>query len=114
MKATIRRFASPDVNLDSFIPGDPRNVKFLLEVYVGPSDGKGEERFSFEVISLGALAASMGDQDVVFGIHKIIMKEFEWGALKRAVERNVARASGATWDEVASEIGRFGLWEFAS
>lgn len=113
MKATIRRFASPDVDLASFAPPDPLNVRVLLEVFVGPADGPGEERFAFEVLSTNALAANMGASEVVFGLHKIIVKNFEWVSVKGAVEKVVERASGETWDELAASIGRFGQWEFA-
>jgi hypothetical protein len=112
MKATIRRFASPDVDLNSFVPDDSRRVKFLLEVFVGPSDAPGEERFAFEVVSLAELDAVLDEQGVVAGIHKLIVKEFDWVAIRQMVERIVSRASGDTWEQLASSIGRFGQWEF--
>ena len=113
MKAIIRRYSSPDVDLNKFSPAAPEDVQFLLEVFVGPRDGAGEERFSFHVLSLPALAVLLREQGVVVGANKLLVAEYDWLAVKRAVERIVERASGETWDEVATAIGRVALWEFA-
>jgi hypothetical protein len=43
MKAVVRHFISPDIDLDDFQPEDPADFSFLLQALVGPSDSEGEE-----------------------------------------------------------------------
>lgn len=113
MKAAIRDFYSPDVDdLVSWRPADPTRFGFLLQVMVGPSDGEGEESFDFVVCSPEWLRGNSGEDRLVVGRHHILLFEYDYDLLKKAIERIVDDAGGSDWTEIATKIGRYGKWEF--
>ncbi len=112
MRAVIRGFHSPDVDdLDSWRPADPRCFGFLLQVLVGPSDGPGAESFDFVVCSLEWLRSNYGGDGLVFGRHHVLLFEYDFDRVRKAIEGIVSKASGSDWSEVASKIARYGKWE---
>lgn len=113
MNATIRRFHSPDVSdLNSWTPPDPTCFGFLLQVLVGPQDAEGEESFDFVVCTPDWLRERRGEQAVVLGRHHILLFEYDFERIKKALTEIVGKASGESWPDVASKIARYGRWEF--
>ncbi len=48
----IRFFHSPDVeDLEGYVPPDPANFAFLLQIMVGPNGGEGHEAFDLQVVT---------------------------------------------------------------
>lgn len=113
MKATIRRFHSPDVpDLDSWTPPDPTCFGFLLQVLVGPQNAEGEESFDFVVCTPDWLKEKHGERAIILGRHHVLLFEYDLEGIKKALAEIEARASGNSWRDVASEIARYGRWEF--
>jgi len=42
----------------------------------------------------------------------LIVPRFDWDLVEEAIRAICDQARGETWEEVASMIGRYGLWEF--
>ncbi len=113
MKATIRRFHSPDVeDLNSWSPRTPACFGFLLQVLVGPQDAEGEESFDFIVCTPDWLKERHGDEAVVLGRHYILLFKYDFDLVRKAITEIVEKAAGNNWREVASKIARYGRWEF--
>jgi immunity protein 8 of polymorphic toxin system len=67
MRAVVRHFISPDIDLDDFHPEDPVDFSFLLQVLVGPHDSEGEESLQLIVCTPRALERRVEAEGVVFG-----------------------------------------------
>lgn len=87
---------------------------FLARLYVGPSDGPGEESFDVQVCSPEWLAARCAEQGFVDGRHMVVtsLDRFSEAGLRSFLTRRVENQSGDTWHEVAAKVARLGLWEF--
>lgn len=113
MRAAIRRLHSPDIDdLAHYHPPEPDRFGFLLQILVGPENGPGEESFDVEVCTPLWLLERHSPEDILEGRHTLIVFEYDYNRLEEYVRKKVAKAVGATWDEVAGQLSRFGRWEF--
>lgn len=113
MRATVRHLHSPDVpDLARWRPTEEEHFGILLQVFVGPSDGPGQESFDFVVCSPEWLRRKYGDDAVIFCRNHILLFRYDFSILQAAVESLVSRVSGDSWNEIASKLARYGLWEF--
>jgi hypothetical protein len=65
MKAAVRHFIIPDIDLDDFRPQDPVDFSFLPKALVGPSDSEGEESLQLIVCTPRALERRVASEGVV-------------------------------------------------
>lgn len=113
MRAKITNIYSPDIyNLSRYHPDDPEKFSFLLQVFVCPIDGEGEESFSIEVCTPKWLIDNFSKNDVVVGRHLLIVFEYNYERIVNKIRSHVDRCSGDNWRELAEKIGRIGKWEF--
>lgn len=113
MKAKLKRIHSPDVNnLLAYHPIEPDNFGLLLQLMVGPAEGEGEESFDVMVCTPKWLKENHSLSDVVFGRHYLIVFQYEYDRIYRALAQYVDGIEGDDWIEVASKVGRIGKWEF--
>lgn len=112
MRAEIRSIYSTDVDdLDGYRPSDAAfcvPVRFLI----GPAGAIGEESFDVLVCSPRWLGQQLELAPVYAPRHHLIVKYFDFAAVRRYVEGRVAQCSGTTWTEVAEQLARLGYWEF--
>jgi len=112
VRATVR-----SIHLDpdpTALAGDPAEFAFIARLYVGPSDGPGEEAFDVQVCSPEWLARRCALDGFVDGRHTIVttVDAYAEDGLRAFLIRRVEHASGDTWQEVAEKVARLGLWEF--
>ena len=69
MKASVRTFHSPDVDLVTHRPGDPGDVGVLIQILAGPSGGPGEESFDVLVCTPRWLDRRLRDVGPIVGRH---------------------------------------------
>ena len=114
MRAVVRYFHSPDIGkLGTYVPADPTNFAFLLQVTVGPSDGPGEESFDMEVCTSEALAERLrSDGGPLLGRHFLFVTDYDWDRISNFIRGWVARFEEESWDQLAQKLGRLGHWEF--
>lgn len=95
------------------LSADPVGFAFLARLYVGPSDGPGEESFDVQC-SPEWLAARCADEGFVDGRHTVVttIDAFLEEGLRSFLTRRVETVSGAAWQEVAEKVARIGHWEF--
>ena len=96
------------------LSADPVEFAFLARLYVGPSDGPGEESFDVQVCSPEWLAARCAAEGFVDGRHTVVttLDAYSEEGLRSFLTRRVESANGTVWHEVAEKVARLGLWEF--
>jgi len=112
VQAVIRHVNTPDIDPDTYVPEDPANFMFLVQLIAGPLGEPGEESFQFEVCTPGWVAARVREGGPLNGRHLVIVDAFHWPTIRAYFERLVDRCAGATWREVAEKLSRYGHWEF--
>ena len=113
MRAVLRRLHSPDVyDLATFTPSERDNFAFLLQILVGPDTGPGEESFDVFVCTPRWLQGNHSDEEIIVGMHKLIMFSYSYERLYRFMQEKVSQARGSNWQEVAGRLARLGRWEF--
>lgn len=113
MRAVIRGFHSPDVrDLADFQPEDPDVWGISLQVLVGPENAMGEESFDLTVCTPGWLAKQLGEDEMRWGRHYLLLKNYDWERLEPFLRRQFEGVEGETWLEIAALLGRYGRWEF--
>jgi hypothetical protein len=113
--AELRSFESPDVpdyDIEAFVPDDPGLVGVLVTALIGPVGEPGEETFDLFVCTPRWLEANPYREGYRWGLHLLILNEWDLPTLRRALVKLAGRAHGATWDEVATWLGRYAHWEF--
>lgn len=112
MRAAIRSLTSFDVDdLAGWAPAADEWF-VVLRLVAGPDDGPGEESFDVTVCSPAWLASRVRRDGLFDGRHHLVAEKFDWPAVQGYIEQRVARCEGATWREVAEQLGRLGYWEF--
>ena len=111
--AAVRYFHSPDVpDLARHRPLDPGEFGFLLEVFVGPDDGPGEEAFDLVVCTPTWLANEFATDPLIWGRSHLLVRSYDWAAIEGFVRNRFESVTGPTWRDVAIQIGRYARWEF--
>ena len=91
------------------IPRDPTNCSIALQASIGPKNAHGEELFQFQVVTPTFLATNGLPR---WGRGLLIVEQFSWPAVERALERLLAHAHRNTWAEVAAVLNHELLWEY--
>jgi hypothetical protein len=112
MRAAVRHFISPDVDLDHFKPEDPENFSFLLQALVGPADSIGEESLQFLVTTMQALAQTVEADGVVFGRSLVIVSQPDIPRILASVRSAIERPEADSWAVLAQRLARLGIYEF--
>lgn len=113
MKAKIKSYESVDISdLENFVPNDPTNFAFLLELTVGPDGEEGEEIFDIQVCTPYWLLSIMSKTDAIPGHGFLIVLEYDFEHIFRKVKQLIENCTGKNWHEVARKVARIGYWEF--
>ena len=113
MKAEIKAIYSLDIDdLQRYIAPKEDNFSFHLRVIAGPQFEPGEESFDLTVCTPKWLLENHGKDDVIIGRHYLIVMEYSFDRIVKAIRDFCDRCVGNTWTEVAEKLGRLGYWEF--
>lgn len=112
MRADIKRFQSPDVDLDSYVPLDLRNVGVLVQIMVGPENVSGEESFDIVVCTPRWLETWVAEDGPLIGRHHLIVDRWDYARIRLYLTTLVEGVDAPSWEELASRLGRFAKWEF--
>ncbi|CAN5130257.1 hypothetical protein BH18ACT10_BH18ACT10_05920 [soil metagenome] len=109
MNLEIKGIYSADV--DDY-PDDPHNFVVHLYVDVGEAGREGAETFNFFAASPGGLAPLVKWEDYYFLRGYILMDEFDWKIIHRAIQNLIDHArSRQNLNEVMSFFNRYGLYD---
>lgn len=112
MRAVVRRFHSPDADLESYVPDDPEDVGLLVQLMVGPAGQPGEESFDVVVCTPRGLARWVREDGPLIGRHHLIIERWDAARIRLFLTGIVESEEAPTWRELAAKIGRIGRWEF--
>jgi hypothetical protein len=116
MKGKFIDMDSPGImpNVDdpsSYIPEDPEVFAFGLHFLAGADGEEGHDAFEVFVVSPKWLLFN-SEKDILMGRHMLIMRKYDYEAMRSFIVSYVESCTGETWKEVAEKIGRLGKWEF--
>lgn len=94
-----------------YIPTEPDNFLLNIQAFFGPKGSKGSESFDFTLCTPKALEEKFRNE-VVFIRHYIIVSSFDYNKLVASFEKLANSVSGKDWHEIATQLSRYGYWEF--
>jgi hypothetical protein len=114
MRAELRQLDSVDApdGMDAFRPDDPRDFLLVVTAQIGPAGQEGGDNFNFLVVGPHWFGANPPGKGFRWARHYIVVDVWDPKVVRRAIEDLCQRATGATWEEIASKLSRFGKWEF--
>ena len=105
---TAKNLNSPDLDRPA-LPPDPADCAVSFEASIGDKNGRGADLFQFTVATPGYFLRAGG---VTWGRGYLIVDQFSWSAIDRALEKLCLHAWRATWAESAAELTKDLHWEF--
>ena len=103
------------LNLDSSdftgIPADPARCLVAVTARIGPAGGEAGDNFHFMVGTPSGLAQ---EGYTGWGTTLLVLPEFSWQAVERAIERLLAQCAGPSWEAVAVALSKHLQWEYES
>jgi hypothetical protein len=113
MNAELKRVHSPDIyDLENYHPECSDCFNFLLQAMIGPAGEDGEESFDIEVCTPKWMEKNLGVDEVLIGMHYLIVREYNYQKIVLAIEKFLLGCSGASWSEVSRKVSKLGSWEF--
>jgi hypothetical protein len=113
VRAVVRGFHSRDIDdLDGHLPADSSRFGFLLQIFVGPADGPGEESLDLVVCTLEWFSEERRREEPILGMNTLFVREYNWHKIRRFVERKVESSVGEAWEEIMTRLARMAHWEF--
>lgn len=112
MKAELKSIHSPDIDIRNYWPENPESFHFLLQVMIGPEGEDSSESFDFEVFSPIWIQNNIRHDDMLYGLHKIILTTYDIPLLENRLRHLCSRTMGETWHEIAQKLSRYGRWEY--
>jgi hypothetical protein len=107
----IKTWSSPDVDIYHWVPDEPAEVRFLLEMEIGTTGDERTDIFQVVVATPEGLRA-MCPKDVIRERATLILSEYSWGLLKRTCTGIVDRCAASTWNESVLRLQRYFAWEY--
>lgn len=104
----IKWFDSPDLERNK-TPDDPCSCSVFIEVGIGPKGEDSSEIFSFTAITPKAMMAFEGTH---WGRGYLILDQFSWGAIDRALSKLLLHCWGENWQVVTAKLNKELHWEF--
>jgi hypothetical protein len=113
MQAALKGLYSTDIaDVETHLPDEEDNFGFVLRAMVGPLDGEGAESFDIVVCTPKWLLQKYASSEVLFGLHKLILFNYDYLRLRQFIEKFLLRCSGDTWKAIAQKVSLLGQWEF--
>jgi hypothetical protein len=79
---------------------------------IGPVDGKGEDSFDVLVCSPQWIARELQTGEYLWGRSTLLIAEYSYETLERAILMLCHRVEGHSWSAVAEKLNRWSSWEF--
>ena len=115
MKALIKSIeclAAPDLGFTNFVPANRINFSVPIRVWVGATDGPGEDSFDFDVCTPAWIDDQCSRDGFVIGRHRIVVSSYDRERIRDVLTRLVDRLGAENWDQLANKLSRYGYWEF--
>lgn len=101
-----------DVNLDYFIPENPRNFCLWLTLSIGPEDLDGSHLFQVGLCTVTWLSHKLSAEHIFSLKNMILVEEFDFQFIKKKLFEIVTDSQRPSWDESTQVLSRYFSWEF--
>jgi hypothetical protein len=110
-----------DADPANWRPRDPATFGVYLQIFIGEQGDEASDSFEVLACSPNWLAAqplsvippaSTMSEGIVSGRSLLLMKRWDYSALRRALDTFVGSLAGRNWGDVANRIGRMLPWEY--
>ena len=113
MEIKLKKIHSPDVgDLEHFVPKKFNDFSVLIQAFIGPTNGPGEESFDFVLCTPIWIENEIKKDKYLFGKGFLIVNEYHYESLLNIIQGLCKRVSGNDWNTIAKKLSRFGNWEF--
>lgn len=112
MKPILKGLSSIDLPDGASLPPDPADCWVVVTASIGLAGDDASDNFTFYVCTVRRLERVVADEAQLWGRHLLITNEFDWDAVRSAIQRICDSVSGETWESIATEVGRYAGWEF--
>jgi hypothetical protein len=111
-KLTIKAWHLFDANFEEFIPELPHNFCRWIHLDIGYADETACASFSIGVCSFTWLAHQYSNEGPRWGRHLLIVGQYNYEEIKKAIEERVQLCQRDTWEEALPLLCRYFAWEF--
>src|SRR5688500_15230243 len=101
-----------DCTLEEYRPAVETNFGLSLRAMIGPEDHPGAESFDILVCTPEWIKSEYQEEKCVWGLHMLIVLEYDLELIKRQIVNYIHRSSGKDWPTIAQRLSRIGAWEF--
>jgi hypothetical protein len=106
VRASILSYDCADLDpIQNWVPDDPYDVDFWMNFTIGP-DTKGGDNFQVHIVTPNNLQDKDSDK------HAIVVKEYEFSSVLKAVENMLDQSQGENWSEISEKLSKLMYWEF--
>ena len=114
MRAALKRMYSNelDVGLKEYRPANPENFGISIRLEAGLVGSDAADSFDLFVCTPNWIKEQCTEEGAVWGRHMLLMPEYDYDLMLRAVTREMDACQGKDWHEVANKLARFAAWEF--
>ncbi len=96
--------------IETWQPTSATDVDYTLCLHIGSADTQGADLFYVNVLS--EAAACQLSNDYLAKRKKIIVKDYSWSEVMRAVDEIINQIDGSDWNEIAKKLNQRFDWEF--
>lgn len=96
--------------IEEWRPRDPAQVDYWLCLHIGTDDHEGADLFYVNILS--EAAARKLEAAELARRKKIVVTDYSWSAVARAVGDILHQIEGADWSEIAGKLSQKFDWEF--
>ncbi len=112
MRAKVKSFYSPEVELDSYAPAAGTNFGFLLKVFVGRAEDVGVESFDLIVCNPAWVGMAIQKDKIFFVKNLLIVEEYNLPKIKQFITDKFESVEAEDWRAVALKLSAFAHWEY--
>ena len=116
MRAELRDLDSADApeGLAAYRPEDPESFCLAVGATIGPEGGEGGDLFYFSVCTAKWLVQEPPPKGFEFLHGYLRLEHWDFELVLRTIRDLCLHTEGKDWNEVATELSRYGSWEFAN
>jgi len=111
LRSLVTNWPDDSESLETFQPDDPELFGLDVTAFIGPKDSPGVDLFKFFVCSPRQLEREPREKGFQFLHGVLLLTRWDYGVLHRAIADLCSHTQGGDWDEVATKLSRYGVWE---
>jgi hypothetical protein len=111
-KLTVKAWHLFDIDFEKFMPELPHNFCRWIHLDIGYEEEQASSMFSIGVCSFTWLAHQYSNEGPRWGRHLLVVGQYNYEEIKKAIEERVQSCLRETWEESLKILCRDFAWEF--